>query len=334
MQLRAWLLGFGVAACCAQLGVLAGSRARAQAAPPTEARAQQPSSAPGALPPFSDVTASEPSLTSVIQVEPGAGCLEQRRLVANVKMWLGTRVSAGTQVRVHGEASRPRALIFDITRGDKTRRRSFDPSPDSCDDAHAVLGLAIALALDEEHTLQLLHEAEPARPPLRRASAQVSAAYGVLPDSSLGGQLGVELGMGAWLSVRLDLLAHYAWQNTIPDSQGEFDALLLAGSLQACAGGFLDAQVRLLLCTGLASGAIRASGRGYAPDASAVSAWLAVRSGFRIEARVGCRWLLDLEAISGIYSPSFEARRGPDETLTRRPDAAGIALSLGPAFAF
>jgi hypothetical protein len=299
-----------------------------------QGHAQQPIGAPGALPPFGDVTPTEPSLASVIQVEPGAGCLEQQRLVANVKMWLGTRVSEGTQVRVHGEASHPRALVFDITRGDKTRRRSFDPSPDSCDDAHAVLGLAIALALDEEHTLQLLHEAEPPRPPLRRAGVQVSAGYGVLPDSSFGGQLGVELGIGAWLSVRLDVLAHYAWQNTIPDSQGEFDALLLAGSLQGCAGGSLDAQVRLLLCTGLASGAIRASGRGYAPDASAMGAWLAVRSGLRIEARVGWRWLLDVEAISGIYSPSFEAGRGPDEPLTRRADAAGIALSLGPAFAF
>jgi hypothetical protein len=261
--------------------------------------------------------------------------MEQARVVAHVRMWLGRdRVSADIRVHVHGAPRRPRLLTFEVTRAGVTRQRIFDPRPDNCDEAHAVMGLAIALALDEEHAQQLLRLAQPKAPRVRRLTVQASAAYAALPGVALGGQLGVELAASAWFSTRVDLLTLYAWRRVIPYSQGRFDALLLGGSLEACAGGFLDSQVRLALCTGPAVGAIHAWGRSYAPNFGATGLWLALRSGLRLEFLLGVRWLLDLEVISGIRSPSFAATRRLGAQLERKADAAGFALSLGPALSF
>lgn len=197
-----------------------------------------------------------------------------------------------------------------------------------------MLGLAIALALDELHTQALVGVALAKPPRVRRLGLQVGAAYAVLPGAAVGAQLGGEFALSAWFSARADAFTLYAWQQAIPYSDGRFDAWLGAGSLQACAGGFLQSQVRLALCMGPAAGAIRAWGHGYKPDRYATGFWLAVRSGFRLEFSAGLRWLLDLEVISGVYSPAFGSRQRSGGALTRKPDAAGVALSIGPALSF
>jgi hypothetical protein len=250
-------------------------------------------------------------------------------------MWLGKDlVSRGVVVHVHGDPHHTHALVFDIVNDGVSRHRSFDPSPESCDDAHAVVGLAIALAIDAERTQQLLQDAQPPAERLRHFSLSAASSYDVLPGAALGVQLGSELGLAPWLGVRTELLSHYSWQNTIAGSRGRFDALLLAAAVRVCAGGHPDARLRLALCVGPASGAVHAWGSGYAPSSAATGFWLAIVSGVRIEALLGLRFVLDLDVISAVYAPSFSAQQSRGGELTRRADATGFALSLGPAFAF
>jgi hypothetical protein len=271
-------------------------------------------------------------LADAVVVEKGAGCLESERLIAHVRMWLDRdRVALDIHVRVYAEA-KANVLAFDITRGGTTGTRVFDPSPKSCDDAHAVIGLAIALAIDAERLTELLAAPEPAR--MRLAQLQVSATYAVLPDGALGGQLGTEIGLVSWLSARLDVNAQYAWDETILGSRGRFDAWLLAGSLQACTGGFAHPLLRLALCVGPQLGALHASGKGYAPNASATAAWFGIRSGLRFDAHLGLHWMLDLDVISSIYSPAFHSEQRAGADLERKPSATGFMLSLGPALSF
>jgi hypothetical protein len=297
--------------------------------------AEAPSIAPQVHPELTRAAAQEQSLLDTIHVEPDVHCIEQKRLVAHVRMWLGSvLVPRATKVRVHGGARPAQALVFDVTRAGTTRQRTFDPPPHNCDEAHAVLGLAIALALDEEHTEQLIEHARPAAPLVRRLSIQASAGYEVMPGASFGLQLGTELAASSWFSGRVDLFTQYAWRRVIAGSYGQFDALLAAVSGQACAGGQLDAEARLSLCLGPAVGALHAWGHGYAPNRAATSLWLGMRSGLRVEARLGVRWVLDLEAVFPLYAPSFSSRQASGAELKRNAGAAGILLSVGPAFTF
>jgi hypothetical protein len=273
-------------------------------------------------------------LRRVIEVLPSAGCLDKERLVTQVKNWLGDRCAgAGTELRVHGDPNHPSALIFDLVHGDTTSRRVFDPAPSNCDEAHAVLGLAIALALDEDRMEERLREVQPSRT-LRRLGLQLGIGYAVLPKASVGAQLGTELTLWSWLSARVDALVQNARGNTIPGSQGHFDAWLAAGSLQICAGGFLDPRLRLVLCAGPALGAVRARGQGYAPNLSSSGLWLSARSGLRVEARLGLLWLLDVEIISSVLSPTFQARRDSAAPFRRPSDPTGVLFSFGPALPF
>lgn len=276
------------------------------------------------------------SLADAIQVLPGASCLDRERLLAHVRMWLGAAsVSADVHVRVVGDATDRRSIAFYIQRGQETRHRAFDAAPKSCDEVHALMGLALALALDAERMHRAWLDANPPAPPARWiGTAEVSGSFGVLLDAALGAQAGIEVGWLPWLSTRLDLFAHYAWAGTIIGSRGRFDALLGSGSLQLCMGGRADTRFRLALCGGAVAGAMHAWGTDYAPNAAATGLFVAVRSGLRFEAHFGTPWLLDLDVIAPIVAPSFRADRSRGGDLTRPSNGTGLMVSLGPAWVF
>jgi hypothetical protein len=293
--------------------------------PSAPAAAQTPAAPPA--------VASTRSLTEVLTLEPGASCLERERLIAHVKMWLGgDRVDASVQIQVHGDPVDRQKLWFELARGGQSSRRSFEPAPDSCDDAHAVMGLSIALALDAERLRDTVAP-QPAVPRLKLLSAQAAFAFDLLPDASLGGALGGELGLLPWLSARADVLVQYSWADTISGSSGHFDSLWAGGSLQVCAGGRADPRLRIALCVGLASGAVHAWGTDYAPSSSETGLWLGVRSGLRFDLELGIDWLLDVDVMSAIVAPAFTAQRGANE-LTRQSSSTAFMVSLGPALKF
>lgn len=274
-------------------------------------------------------------LSDAVSIQSGTSCLEKSRLVAQVAAWLGTtRVDVDTRVVVHGDASDPRALVFEVLRGDQKRHRTFKPIPERCDDVHAVVGLAVALALDEERLHALLQQSSGAGEGSHVASVQLSAAQRVLPDSSLGAQLGIEFGWLDWFGARFDIVGQASWNDSIDGSVGQFHVFLLGGSLQACMGHRVSLDFRIALCAGGLVGAAHARGTGYAEPSQATGAFVGIRSGLRIEARIGLRWMLDVEAISAVISPSFEVERRGRESLIRKPDAVGFVVSLGPALRF
>lgn len=274
-------------------------------------------------------------LSDAVSIQGDAGCLEKARLVAQIATWLGTtRVAADVRVLVHRDASEPDALSIEILRGEQRRRRNFNPIPARCEDLHALLGLAIALALDEERVQPLFQPAPAPAEDTGVAAMQLSVAQGLLPDASLGAQLGIELGWLGWLGARVDAFGQASWNDAIEGSEGRFHVILVGGSLQVCMGRRLSPEFRIALCAGAAAGAAHAWGSGYAERMRDTGPFVGIRSGLRIEALVGLRWMLDIEAISALVSPSFEVERLGGESLIRKPAATGFMLSLGPAVRF
>lgn len=275
------------------------------------------------------------SLGDAVFVAPGASCLQRERLIAHVKMWLGrSQVDADLRVRVSGEAQDPQSVFFDIEQAGETRRRVFSALPRSCDDVHAVLGFALALAIDAARLQREWLTANPQFTPTLTLGVQASAAYSVLPEAALGVQTNLERSWATWFSTRADLFSLYTWNQRIAGSTGRFDVLLAAASLQACAGGWPDVRLRVGLCAGVALGLVHAWGQDYAPDRAGTALWLAARSGVRFELHTHPLWILDLDVISNIRAPEYRTRGAEGRDFTRAPDAAGFLLSVGPAFAF
>lgn len=283
------------------------------------------------------------ALDNAIQVEQGATCLEQTRIVGHVRMWLGRHVDVtDLKVTLTGDRSLATALTIEIRRGEHRRTRVFGDAPVDCDELHAVVGLAVALAIDATALASVLSlpkdrghaSQDQASPPVLRLAGLASLGSDVLPGISLGLKLDAELALMAWLGARLEVFAHHSRDNTIAGSRGRFDSSLLAGALQLCAGGQLEPNLRLSLCSGPALGALRVDGRGYSPSHSSTGLWLAVQSGVRIELLLGLRWALDLNVISAVITPHFEATRSDGSLLSRAPSATGFVVNFGPAFDF
>jgi hypothetical protein len=270
------------------------------------------------------------SLAETIDVRPGATCLDKTRLLAHVKMWLSDpHISEGLRIRVTGDAKDRSHVAYDIEAAGQSGHREFRPAPTSCDDLHALLGLTIALALESPRMARdWLPRPAPKQPIV--AAIQASTSFGVLVDAALGLQAGADVPLAPSLQLRLDVLSMFAWDNTISDSRGRFDALLGAAAGAVCAGGWPDQHLRLSVCVGLVAGAVTAWGHGYAPNDSSLGPWVAARSGVRFEVVLGLRWILDLDVISRLYSPAFRATSSGGE-LRREPGSTGLALSLGPS---
>jgi hypothetical protein len=268
-----------------------------------------------------------------IRLVRGASCLDKERLVAHVNMWLEAGPpSDDVRVDVIGDTTNPQLIAFDIRRGARVRHRSFRAAPKSCDDLHAVLGLAIALAIDAER-LQQLWLAPPEFERRWLGELLLSGASGVPLDAALGGQIGLEIAWTPWLYTRFELLTLVSRDNAISGSSGRFDTLIAAGSLQVCAGGEIDPRLRLAICAGGAAGMLHAWGTGYAPNDASTGAWLGTRAGVRFELKFAMPWLLDVEVVSNALAPSFYAR-GQRGELTRRSNASGLMLSVGPGWVF
>lgn len=145
---------------------------------------------------------------SVITVQRGASCLDAERFVAHVNMWLeGGAPPADLRVIVIGDTTNRQATTFEPQRGSRVRKRDFRAAPKSCDELHAALGLAIALAIDAER-IQQLWLAPPEFEPRWLGSLLVSGSYGLPLDAALGSQARLEVWWSSWFSTRIDRMTH------------------------------------------------------------------------------------------------------------------------------
>jgi hypothetical protein len=278
----------------------------------------------------------EQPLDQVIDLLPGATCLDEHRLASQVATWLGRdRVRSDVHVHVRGDERDPQAVDFRIVHKGQPHERHFDHLPEACGDATAVVGLAIALAIDASTLTQLLPPTPDSIQTERLISVEVAAGLAVLPGGSVGGAVGFEYAVLGWLSARVDLMAQFSWGNSIAGASGSFDAAVGAVVPQVCAGGGVSPRVRVELCSGAAGGFLHAEGHGYAVDSqSGTGPWIVASGGLRLLFEAGRPWVLDVDGMFPIDVPTFRAQSGAGPSVYLSPNPAGAMLSAGPVFLF
>jgi hypothetical protein len=280
-------------------------------------------------------TVADRPVDTAIDVTPGATCLDAGKLGAQVRTWLGRdSVSADERVHVRGDEHDSRAVVFVIERNGKVYERRFDELPEDCVEATAVVGLAVALAVDASALRGVLPPPEePPKPRRILLAIQVAGAFQVMPAGSIGPAMGVELGLTDWLSARVDAFTQFSWGNSIQGASGVFDTALAAGVPELCAGGAVRDGVRLELCSGAGFGVLHAQGHGYAVSRSASGPWIVAEGGLRLAAKLGIPWVVDAGAALPLRVPAFRADTALGASYLQ-PSPAGTLLMVGPAFVF
>ncbi len=273
-------------------------------------------------------------LEQAVDVDPGATCFDPGRIVSSVQAWLARdHVSGDVRVHVRGDPQRPNAASFRIVRAGKTRERRFEALPVECEDATAVVGLAVAMAIDAERMKDIVGPLPGASPRAPSAfTVQGVVGFEVLPGVAVGGAAGAELGIASWLSARLDVFELSSWGNAVAGARGVFDAYLGAASPQLCAGGDIGSGARFELCPGLPVGVVFARGRDFAASHASAGFWLEASVGARLTFVAGIPWKLDVVGVFPVRVPSFEAETAAGSDVYRNPSAAGALLSFGPSF--
>ena len=236
------------------------------------------------------------------------------------------------KVVVRPSQDHPQGVTIEIKRRRERRERLFDPLPETCGEALAVLGLAIALALDADalRGLTVTEQESSVESPL--FSVKIGGGTKVLPGLSFGLHTGVEVQWLAWLSGRLNLFSHYSPDNKLGPTEGRYDAMVFAASAQSCMGGRIIKAFRLALCVGPGGGALYVRGKEYAISNSDTGLWITAVSTLRTELLAAINWLIDVDLIVPIYVPSIRVGRGSEPDRVRQPDVAGVLISLGPGF--
>jgi hypothetical protein len=292
-------------------------------------------------------------LREAITVEPGATCLETTALVEDVQSWLGAdTVDADVLVDVRGSPEEPRVAGFRMLRGGRVVAvRRFEPGPSRCAQLHAVLGLAIAMALKASILEDIAPTVVPAAVPapfaapsdvapeaLGRWATEVDAlaALAVLPDPAFGIDARIESALTPTLQARLGLLALLAFGETF-DAPGHFNTWLLAPRLDLCAGFGVTRRLRAHGCMGMSVGGLHAQGYGFPSPESTFIRWLAVANELGVTAELSRRWSIAANAtlILPVSRNSIVLRDYSDSVLQERDLASvGWIFGLGPVFRF
>lgn len=307
-------------------------------------------------------------LREVLRVEPGATCLAPGTLADTITSWLGrdTVDASIATIEVRGDPARAQAVAIALeVRGDLVER-SFDPAPPTCSELHAVVGLAIAIAVDaavleglgyeviEPDATAVPQAQDPERPPLtrrsrrvdtseapaRRASVSVVAGlrggawFGVMPGLAGGGAAQIELGWRRWIDLRAGLWAGYGGRRAFT-ADAAVTLGLVGGRLDVCVA-LARRRVRPRLCFGSAAGALQISAK--APGVrDAVSPWAAVAVAPELRIWAGRRFALDLlvdlvvpvvRTVLAERDPSKQGMIG--DSIAVPP--VGAVIGLGAAF--
>lgn len=370
-------LAFAGASSLSSLGSLA------MAAPPVEAVADEssladedslaPTDSPTppedtAAPKMSDVR----TLADALVVEPNATCLEREAMLEHIRSWRDQdQIDPSIAIRVRGSSEDPRALDFVVWfRDEVVIERSFDDAPASCNDLHAVVGLAIAIALDDALPVELgiidpipepKPEPEPVEqedagegdvpdfsetptePPRRRgpslALTGAGAAFvGITPRASLGGLLSFDIRPLAHFDVRVGALATHLprFELDAAGYEGRIAVTVAAARVDLC-WGTSPRRVRARVCGGLAGGATISAGRGYTNDFRRSTPWFAGLVGADVAV-----WLigplaleLRLEGVVPFQRTILDIRSLGGQLLARERFAvAGMLVAVGPRFEF
>ncbi|MFY0531229.1 hypothetical protein [Nannocystis pusilla] len=89
-------------------------------------------------------------LREALRVEPGATCLTADALADAATTWLGrdTIDPSVARIDVRGDPARPHSVAIALEIRGELVERTLDPPRPTCSDLHALVGLAIAIAVD------------------------------------------------------------------------------------------------------------------------------------------------------------------------------------------
>lgn len=302
-------------------------------------------------------------LSEVLEVLPGATCLTHETLLEGLAAWReGSMVDRRLTIAVEGDPDDPHAARFEVrVSGELAVERQFERAPKACADLHAVVGLAIAIALDDtlanelgiappqplgpaeqvepgEGDLPTFDDRRPPRPPAGRPRMGVAAVgglfAGITPRLSAGGQLAFDIWPTDHFDVRIGGLATHLPSFQLGD--GRVATTVAAGRLDLC-WGTAPLSVRLRLCGGFAGGASIASGDGFATDQRQTAPWLAGIAGVDVLAHLTGRLSLEfrVEGVFPVQRTQLEVRGEDGQSLfTERLSVAGVVVSVGPRFEF
>lgn len=317
-------------------------------------------------------TSAARPLADVLRVEPGASCLDAKTLAETIESWLGRPdvEPAVTKIEVRGDPAR--AEVVDISveiRGERVER-AFDPGPAKCAELHAVVGLAIAIAVDTSVLEGLGYDVmepgeapspqaiDPERPPLTRRTSRPDPPpgppttprsvtpvglvlalrggpwFGVLPGISGGGAGQIELGWRRWIDLRLAMFGGYGGPRVI-DEETRVALGLVGGRVDVCAA-LPRTRVRPRLCFGPAAGALQIGAK--APGVrDAIGPWAALL--VAPELRVWATRRLAFDLAAALVVPVVRvvlAERDPTKVGMIGDSIAvppvGVMINLGAAF--
>jgi hypothetical protein len=278
------------------------------------------------------------SVRETIDVHPGVTCLDGATLREQVRSWLDAdSVDGDFRVEVEGSDHDARMVSIRLWRRDELiAQRGFAPGPSDCAQMHAVVGLAIALALKVSLRDELLGEP---RPPPRTwlLGAAGSFAWEVVPGAAGGAVVWLEKLFPQHFSAQLRLSGLIGGSNEFEQVSGEFTASSIALEAAACALPLSGERVRGQLCVGFEARALRASGSGFATSKETVLDWFSVSNSAGISVRVAPRWWLTASA--GVVMPLHTVQISVVDPSGRVVDtlqssAAGGLFSLGGAYEF
>ena len=333
---------------------LLGPCAAAHASPGLWARSSPtllavPDASPGRAP-----TPTRQPIGAALSLSAGATCLSAETLAEHVATWLGRdEIEVGATIEVRGDSFARNAAVIVVRTSAGLVERPFDDGPSGCSDLHAVLGLAIAMAIDSAVLVGLGYEvinaapeaaAAPAvdneRPPLlarrspsapapRRARLRAVAAVrggvwvGVVPGVAGGGQLQVELGWRPWFELRLGVLGGWGGRRAL--GTGTVDIGLVAGRIDACFG-VQRRRLRPRLCVGPAAGASQAMARGFEAASDIVSPWVSAAAALELRIITTRSFAVDI-TVDGVvpFIKPLVAVRDPS-----KPGMIGDAVSFAP----
>jgi hypothetical protein len=296
-------------------------------------------------------------LVDALVVRAGATCLERDRLAEQVRTWFDhERIDARLVVDVVGDAADPRKLAFTLRRGDQVISvRRFDPAPDRCADLHAVVGLAIALAIDATLLEAMTGDpsrplrppdpppyywgAEPEPPPPKPkprkwtlwAEVTGQLSIGAPPPVGGGGRLGFGTSWRRILDLRVGVTAGSS--GSVPLGEGRAFLWFLAGRFDICAGPPWE-RLRPRGCVGFLGGNAYAEGRGFENSRSTHQPWIAIPVGVDLEVQLARRvfLLFGIEGLPALIRPGFTARATIGGQSARKFAIFGANVRAGLAF--
>jgi hypothetical protein len=279
-------------------------------------------------------------LADAVKVEPGATCLDAERLIEHISGWLGgSELAQPLSIQVHGSPHFSRVVWFRIERANTTlAERRFEPAPARCEDLHAAVALAVALAV-RASLLDVVIGAPVSTDQARgwQFGVEALAGFAVMPGAVFGADLRLQRALSRSVAARATLLGLVGPFGDFSHESGGFVSWLFAGRLDLCATLLGSHRARFDLCVGAAAGGLYAVGSAFPESRSALTPYIAVANALELNFELAPRWSLTaaLDVFVPLKRTTFVVRDEAGNVVNSHDlAAAGALLSVGPAYQF